>query len=568
MRRSFSNTHSHSGYYDLDKIKEIPITDVLSDLYGIEVQKNGRTRAYCAIRDEKTPSCCLYLDTNSFCDYGDANRGGNVINLVQYLSNCEFKDAIQMLAERYGIAPEKTGQRILPTNAQYAKIGIQADMVSKNFSFDIERFGLEKTREFAERYRMTVQELAESEPKTYHNMLKNVAVPQVVECRNIYYRNLYTSYLLCSSFGADLTDSMVQELTSELDELQKTEEIMQRAITDKSLLNFTPKQYNVKKDLNDILNGKIEFEVGNLNYMDLKKESTKQNKNLIYKKVKYSEWTHANSDFGFPYAAYVNGAKQEVNIITQADNRLKLEDLFSKGKSTEQQNIKQPETEKTNIPQQKQKFNTVVVNMFAGPGAGKTTCAWEVASALKKKGLVVEYVPEVAKEYVWDNNFEMLDGSVKNQSKLFEEQDRRVQRLMGKVEVIVTDSPILLNNIYVKETDPAFKQKVTERFKKQNNFNVFVERGRNYESEGRIHDYADSVRIDTQIQDLLHDNKFYFKKYTYPQIKQCVENINKYVRKCNGRPIRNEIQQSFVSQYCNKVYQNQRAIIKSREVVR
>lgn len=32
-----------------------------------------------------------------------------------------------------------------------------------------------------------------------------------------------------------------------------------------------------------------------------------------------------------------------------------------------------------------QKRNTLIVNCFAGPGAGKTTCAWEIAAELKKK---------------------------------------------------------------------------------------------------------------------------------------------------------------------------------------
>lgn len=41
---------------------------------------------------------------------------------------------------------------------------------------------------------------------------------------------------------------------------------------------------------------------------------------------------------------------------------------------------------------------TVIVNLFGGPGAGKTTCAWEIAAELKKAGLVVEYVSEVAKD--------------------------------------------------------------------------------------------------------------------------------------------------------------------------
>lgn len=34
--------------------------------------------------------------------------------------------------------------------------------------------------------------------------------------------------------------------------------------------------------------------------------------------------------------------------------------------------------------------NTIVVNLFAGPGAGKTTCAWEIASELKKRGIETE----------------------------------------------------------------------------------------------------------------------------------------------------------------------------------
>ena len=33
-------------------------------------------------------------------------------------------------------------------------------------------------------------------------------------------------------------------------------------------------------------------------------------------------------------------------------------------------------------------MHTMVVNCYAGPGAGKTTCAWEVASQLKKKVLI------------------------------------------------------------------------------------------------------------------------------------------------------------------------------------
>lgn len=57
--------------------------------------------------------------------------------------------------------------------------------------------------------------------------------------------------------------------------------------------------------------------------------------------------------------------------------------------------------------------NTIIVNLFAGPGAGKTTCAWEIASELKKRNIQAEYVPEYAKELVWDEKRELLDGSLK-----------------------------------------------------------------------------------------------------------------------------------------------------------
>ena len=53
-------------------------------------------------------------------------------------------------------------------------------------------------------------------------------------------------------------------------------------------------------------------------------------------------------------------------------------------------------------------MNTMVVNCYAGPGAGKTTCAWEVASQLKKKGINTEYVSEYAKNWFGRENMMYL----------------------------------------------------------------------------------------------------------------------------------------------------------------
>ena len=52
---------------------------------------------------------------------------------------------------------------------------------------------------------------------------------------------------------------------------------------------------------------------------------------------------------------------------------------------------------------------------------------------------------------------EMLDGSAKNQFEILKEQTRRVDRLYDQVDFIVTDSPILLNEIYNKELTPEYR---------------------------------------------------------------------------------------------------------------
>lgn len=66
--------------------------------------------------------------------------------------------------------------------------------------------------------------------------------------------------------------------------------------------------------------------------------------------------------------------------------------------------------------------NTIVINAFAGPGAGKTTSCLEVAEKLKKQGFVTEYVQEYAKELVYDNNLIMLDGHYEHQFAILNEQ--------------------------------------------------------------------------------------------------------------------------------------------------
>jgi len=178
---------------------------------------------------------------------------------------------------------------------------------------------------------------------------------------------------------------------------------------------------------------------------------------------------------------------------------------------------------------------TLVVNFFAGPAAGKTTCAWEVAAELKKRNIVTEYVPEYAKELVWDNRRDMLDGSYANQRLVLEEQARRVDRLIGKVDVVVTDSPVLLQPAYCKENIAEFEQEALQIFSSRNNFNLFINRGNHFEQAGRVHTLDESRKVDEEVKDILSRNSIYYGTYSHSTIDVVVQNIQKTLNKLNER---------------------------------
>ena len=186
--------------------------------------------------------------------------------------------------------------------------------------------------------------------------------------------------------------------------------------------------------------------------------------------------------------------------------------------------------------------NTIIVNAFGGPGAGKTTAAWGIASELKKLGLVVEYVPEYAKELVWDERMDLLDGSIENQLILSSVMKQRVDRLIGKVDIIVTDSPLLMSGVYLNEkiSDEErkdFQDLVFNTWNSYNNFNFFVKRNSNpraFEKEGRIHSLEESKKVDDGIRGLLAEREIYYGIYEQTQLNQIAKNIKVHFEKSIG----------------------------------
>lgn len=138
-----------------------------------------------------------------------------------------------------------------------------------------------------------------------------------------------------------------------------------------------------------------------------------------------------------------------------------------------------------------------VINLYAGPGSGKSTLMAGVFYIMKMSGMSVEMAPEYAKELVWEERKEELALQVK----VFAEQLWRIKRLEGKVDYVVTDSPILLSMIY--GNSESLHKLCLEHYVKMNNINFFVKREKPYDPNGRNETLDAAQNIDKRIKDML-----------------------------------------------------------------
>jgi hypothetical protein len=141
----------------------------------------------------------------------------------------------------------------------------------------------------------------------------------------------------------------------------------------------------------------------------------------------------------------------------------------------------------------------IVVNLFAGPGVGKSTTAARVFAELKLRGVNCEMALEFAKDKVWEESFRTIDDQIY----IFGKQFHRIWRLKDKVDVIITDSPLPISIVYDKEDSQAFHQLIMEQFNKFTNFNFLLERGGEYQTEGRMQTEEEAKEVDKTVKNVM-----------------------------------------------------------------
>jgi hypothetical protein len=146
------------------------------------------------------------------------------------------------------------------------------------------------------------------------------------------------------------------------------------------------------------------------------------------------------------------------------------------------------------------KRNTLVINLFAGPGTGKSTSMAHIFAELKWRNVDCEMITEYAKDKVWEGSEHVLE----NQYYVSGKQYFKLKRIQGKVDVVITDSPILVGLIYGINEPEEFGNLIHKYHHQFNNLNIFLNRTKPYNPNGRVQkNVSEAIEKDIEIKNML-----------------------------------------------------------------
>ena len=153
-----------------------------------------------------------------------------------------------------------------------------------------------------------------------------------------------------------------------------------------------------------------------------------------------------------------------------------------------------------------------LVNLFGGPGIGKSSIACGITYKLKKQHISCNNPYEFPKKLAWDQNIKCIQDKLY----VFANQHRGIAECYGKVEYIVIDSPILFSTIYHRyytKGYPAefygqpFHDFIIDLHKKYDCIDILLDRtnqGTHNEKE-RYQDLEESIAIDNLCKEVLDE---------------------------------------------------------------
>lgn len=171
---------------------------------------------------------------------------------------------------------------------------------------------------------------------------------------------------------------------------------------------------------------------------------------------------------------------------------------------------------------------TLIVNLFGSPSSDKSHTAARLYGNCRK--YEAELVREYAKDLVWEGR----QVEFEDQMTIIGKQIKRINAVNGKVEVVFTDSPILLGAEYSK--DYLLAQNIKAVHDKYWNLNIFLNRCKPYNPNGRFQTEEESNQIAVEVKQMLNDFKVPYYEYDADgtQDEKILKLVDLVIRKDRG----------------------------------
>jgi hypothetical protein len=152
-----------------------------------------------------------------------------------------------------------------------------------------------------------------------------------------------------------------------------------------------------------------------------------------------------------------------------------------------------------------------IINLYGGPGCGKSSIAAGLLYELKRNHISCDAPYEFPKILAWDENY----SAIKDQLYVVANQHRGIVKSYGKVDYIITDSPILLSLVYKNRYmgneypsilyNESFDKMVVDIHFKYESVNVLLKRGNTlHNNKERYQTLDESILLDIEIKNMLN----------------------------------------------------------------
>ena len=155
------------------------------------------------------------------------------------------------------------------------------------------------------------------------------------------------------------------------------------------------------------------------------------------------------------------------------------------------------------------KTRTLYINLFAGPGSGKSTTAAKVFAMLKEQHVHAELNSEYVKRFAHRGQTPVSY----DQFYFFAKQIKQEYELLGKLDVVVCDAPSLIacyyTHVYGEKTTAEVFKAMYKEYRRMlvadgaEFFDIFLTRQKQYQPKGRFQTEQEARDIDVDMRKYL-----------------------------------------------------------------